>query len=254
MINKSIGNKTITFIENKYSKWYWNIIEKSKNRNLPDDIYKEKHHIVPRSLGGDNSKENLVSLTGKEHFICHLLLVKMVSKQDKHRMAYAAWQMTMINGRRRYKMSSRIYELLRKQLSKSLIGRSFSEETKQKIGQKSKGRKPMLGKKHSEGTKKKISDSKIGISTPKSIETRKRMSDTWKKIAPDRAGIKNPMYGKKQSSDTKELISKANSGKNNGMYEKYKDSPMVQCPHCDKKGKDGPNFNRWHFNHCKGKT
>ena len=246
-------NNTITFIENKYSKWYRNIIEKSKHRTLPIGTYTEKHHVIPRSLGGDNSKENLVILTAKEHFICHLLLVKMVSKQDKHRMAYAVWQMTMANGRSRYKMSAKIYELLRKQLSESLTGRTFSKETKRKIGDKSKGRKPMLGKKHSEITKKKISESKIGIPTPKSLETRKKMSDTWKKIAPDRSGVKNPMHGKKQSSNTKELISKANGGKNNGMYGKYKNSPIVQCPHCGKEGKDGPNFNRWHFNYCKGK-
>lgn len=243
----------MAFIENKYSKWYWDIIENSKTRDLPVGTYKEKHHIIPKSLGGDNSKENLVNLTAKEHFICHLLLVKMVEKQDKHSMAYAAWQMTMVNGRSRYKMSARIYELLRKQLSESMSGRTFSEETKRKIGEKSKGRKPMLGKKHSEETKKKIAESKIGISTPKSEETRKRMSDTWKKIAPDRRGIKNPMHGKKQSKDSKELISKANSGENNGMYGKYKNSPVVQCMHCGKEGKDGPNFNRWHFDHCKEK-
>lgn len=243
----------MTFIENKYSKWYWDIIEKSKIRVLPVNTYKEKHHIIPRSLGGDNSKENLINLTAKEHFICHLLLVKMVVKRHKHRMAYAAWQMTMINGRGRYKISARIYELLRKQLSESMTGRTFSEETKRKIGEKSKGRKPMLGKKHSEETKKKIAESKIGISTPKSVETRKKMSDTWKKIAPNRSGIKNPMHGKKQSANSKELISKANSGENNGMYGKYKNSPVVRCIYCGKEGKDGPNFNRWHFDYCKDK-
>ena len=52
----------MSFIENKYSKWYWNIIEKSKKRILPIDMYKEKHHIIPRSLGGSNLKENLIEL------------------------------------------------------------------------------------------------------------------------------------------------------------------------------------------------
>lgn len=111
----------------------------------------------------------------------------------------------------------------------------------------------MLGKTHSEETKKKISESKIGISTPKSSETRRKMSETWKKIAPDRSGNKNPMYGNKHCDTTKELISKANSGKNNGMYGKYKDAPIVHCTHCGKSGKEGPNFIRWHFDNCKEK-
>jgi hypothetical protein len=64
------------FLQNKYSKCYFRIIEKSKSRKL-DDIYVEKHHIFPKSLDGDNSKENVIELTAKEHFICHLLLTKM---------------------------------------------------------------------------------------------------------------------------------------------------------------------------------
>ena len=251
----------MSFIENKYSKWYWNIIEKSKKRILPFDMYKEKHHIIPRSLGGSNLTENLIELTAKEHFICHLLLIKMVNGKDRYRMVYAAMQMTMINKRDRYKISSRMYEILKTQLSESLSGMSFEErygndraiEIKNKIGEKSVGRKPMLGKKHSDETKKKISESKIGVSTPKSLETKQKMSETWKKIAPDRSGEKNPMYGKEQKIKTKELISKANSGKNNGMFGKYKNAPIIQCPHCGREGKDGPNFNRWHFTRCKEK-
>jgi hypothetical protein len=250
MLNKSIG-ETMLFIKNKYNNWYWNIIENSKMRILENNAYTERHHIIPKSLGGTDSKENIAILTAKEHFICHLLLPKMVAGKDKHRMSYAVWQMTMINKRARYRISSRMYELLRKQLAESLRGVPLTEEHKKKIGLKSKGRKPMLGKTHSEETKKKISESKIGVSTPKSAETRKKMSDTWKKIAPDRAGDKNPMYGNKQTSKTKNLISKANSGKNNGMFGKYKNSPIILCPHCGKSGKEGPNFIRWHFDKCK---
>jgi len=54
------------FIENKYNTWYYNIINKSKNRLLTG--YKEKHHILPRCLGGKDNKDNLVELTAREHF------------------------------------------------------------------------------------------------------------------------------------------------------------------------------------------
>ena len=44
----------------------------------------------------------------------------------------------------------------------AMLGKKHSEETKRKIGLKSKGRKPMFGKRHSEETKMKISNSLKG--------------------------------------------------------------------------------------------
>ena len=31
--------------------------------------YRERHHIIPRCLGGSNTAENLVYLTAEEHFV-----------------------------------------------------------------------------------------------------------------------------------------------------------------------------------------
>jgi hypothetical protein len=61
------------FKDNKYTKHYNLLIEKAKNRTLPKETYTEKHHIIPRSMGGSNKKENLAHLTAREHFICHWL-------------------------------------------------------------------------------------------------------------------------------------------------------------------------------------
>lgn len=47
--------------------------------------YYENHHIIPRSLNGSNSSENLVLLTAREHFICHWLLVKIFPKGSDER-------------------------------------------------------------------------------------------------------------------------------------------------------------------------
>lgn len=56
-----------------YEKIYNQIIERAKlsNRIKSKENYFEKHHIIPKCLGGDNEKENLVLLTAREHFICH---------------------------------------------------------------------------------------------------------------------------------------------------------------------------------------
>jgi 5-methylcytosine-specific restriction endonuclease McrA len=57
------------YLQNKYTRWYYNIIQRAQQRNISG--YTEKHHIIPRSFGGSNQKENLVALTAREHFVCH---------------------------------------------------------------------------------------------------------------------------------------------------------------------------------------
>ena len=83
----------MTFIQNKYTKTYYKIIEHAKLRII--NGYTEKHHIIPKSIGGSDDKSNLVSLTAKEHFICHRLLPKMTHGDAKRKMIFAAWAMTM---------------------------------------------------------------------------------------------------------------------------------------------------------------
>jgi hypothetical protein len=61
-----------------YQKHYDLLIEKAKNRTITG--YVERHHIIPKCIGGTNKKENLVNLTPEEHYIAHLLLAKIYSK------------------------------------------------------------------------------------------------------------------------------------------------------------------------------
>ena len=72
------------YLTNKYTVWYYNIIARA-NQRVNQEGYFEKHHIIPRSLGGSNEVSNLVKLTAKEHFICHMLLPKMTSESKNKR-------------------------------------------------------------------------------------------------------------------------------------------------------------------------
>ena len=74
-----------------YKKHYKLLIEKAQNRKL--NGYFEKHHIVPRCIGGTNEKSNLVELTPEEHYVAHQLLVKMYPNNDS--LVYAANKMTV---------------------------------------------------------------------------------------------------------------------------------------------------------------
>lgn len=104
------------FIQNKYTSTYYNIINDARLRVLPNSTYTENHHIIPKSLGGSNSKDNLVRLTAKEHFICHKLLVKMTVGNYKHKMLSALWYMSNSS---KYKYTSREYEHIKCQFSES---------------------------------------------------------------------------------------------------------------------------------------
>ncbi len=104
------------FIHNKYTKWYYKIIGRATSRTLSD--YYERHHIIPKSLGGSDLPDNIVSLTAREHFICHRLLVKMTTGADKSKMSQAAWMMVVVGkGQDRYKVNNRTYEKLRLEMS-----------------------------------------------------------------------------------------------------------------------------------------
>ena len=72
--SNSFEEPSAMYLQNKYSKYYYNIINQAKSRELAPNIYTEKHHIIPKSCGGDNSPANLVKLTAREHFICHFTI------------------------------------------------------------------------------------------------------------------------------------------------------------------------------------
>jgi hypothetical protein len=96
-----------------YKKIYNQIIERAKTRQL--EGYKEKHHIIPRCMGGSNEKENLVELTAKEHFLCHKLLCEI--HPLNHKLMWALWLMAIGKQKNKktepYKVSSREYERIK---------------------------------------------------------------------------------------------------------------------------------------------
>ena len=107
------------FIQNKYTRIYNKIIQHAQARVKPE-TYTENHHIIPKSFGGDNSKDNLVALTAREHFVCHLLLTKMTEGDARNKMLSAVFYLT---GRGKAKernnviKTSRLYQKLKEDFS-----------------------------------------------------------------------------------------------------------------------------------------
>ena len=187
------------FLDNKYYKWYKELISK-QNRSL--ECYTERHHIIPKSMGGKDTNENLVVLTAREHYISHLLLTKCVEKKYRGKMLHAYVMMAKVkdsNQKRFYKINSRIFETrklesnklkreyrhtkeARENISKNLKGipkPEFTEEHKKNISKGHKGQnawnKGLSGMvKYSDETKEKMSKSAKGRIV--SEETRKKLS------------------------------------------------------------------------------
>jgi hypothetical protein len=101
------------FTDKFYSKVYFSTIEKAVKRGWKKALGRERHHIIPRSLGGSDDKSNLVYLTCREHFLCHWMLVKMTQGEARNKMLYALMGMRAENEHQnRYHtvFTARVYE------------------------------------------------------------------------------------------------------------------------------------------------
>ncbi len=104
-----------------YQRIYNQLIERAQSRTL--EGYTEKHHILPKCLGGSNDKGNLVELTAREHFLCHRLLCEINPKSTK--LWYALFLMAIgkQNIKCEYKLDSRSYERLRLEFIQNVKGK-----------------------------------------------------------------------------------------------------------------------------------
>ena len=135
------------FVDNKYHRWYRQIMDRAKTRSLIDGY--ERHHIWPKSIGGNNSSENLVRLTYREHFLAHWLLIKFTEGSDRIKMRTAFAYMTnhSSSNSRNIEMSGWKFEIARKHKALATLamnkqrwdsGYKFSLEALAKISATSK--------------------------------------------------------------------------------------------------------------------
>lgn len=177
------------FLFNEYTSEYYKIINHALNRLGHEATrkqarellgYTERHHIIPRSLGGINDNFNLVWLTAAEHLKVHLLLVHMVIvKNHKRKMNSAAVRMANPQSRTQHrilgdeeiegiakireesaKLHSEYMKIRHKGENNPFYGRHHTEETKLAT------RLANTGKKRTDESKKRYSDSKMGDKNP----------------------------------------------------------------------------------------
>lgn len=138
--------------------------------------YVERHHIIPKSLGGEDISSNLVWLTANEHLKVHLLLPNMVEDKDhKRKMLAAAIRMCNPQSRTQKRTFDDNYDELRKEAAQF-----HSEYMK---GKNSGNKNPFYGKKHTNESKQKISIGGKG---------QKRTAETRANLSASKMGDKNP--------------------------------------------------------------
>lgn len=128
-----------------YKRIYDALMKNAKDREI--EGYTESHHIIPRCMGGCNSKDNLVRLTAREHYVAHALLYKHYRST---KLAHAWFCMMRCDSNQQRFFTAKQYECARlahssvlkesmKGSGNKFYGRKHTEETKRKIGESNKG-------------------------------------------------------------------------------------------------------------------
>ena len=230
------------FLINKYTRWYNSIINSASHRTI--NGYVEKHHIIPKCIGGLDNPENLVKLTAREHFICHWLLTKMTADTpSKYKMwnAFSCMLYRATDAQHRYQISSKIFENIKKEGAKIKSIR-FSGKNNPMYGIRGPAHHA-FGKKSSELTKQKQSIAHLGVKRSAEAREKQSKSSKGRKQTPEhiekRSGKNSAGYGKPISDDIKEKIRQS-----------ILMLPLCTCEHCGKITNKG-NYKRWHGINCK---
>jgi hypothetical protein len=161
---------------NKYRNIYIRLIIRCQNMTDQElSGYNEKHHILPKCLGGDNTKSNIVVMPVRYHIMAHIVLTKAFPEYPglRYALLLITSEGTKNNQAKRTSFglktfSTRTLAKVREEATEKLKELGRSEEHCRKLSEAAKGRKL------SEEQKRKISESGRGLK--RSEETRRRIS------------------------------------------------------------------------------
>lgn len=265
-----------------YTAIYNNLIDRSTNRVKTKGTYYENHHITPKCMGGCNADNNMVFLLPEEHFLAHLLLVKMYPTH--HKLWYAANMMkSRVKSNKEYGWLKRRYskinsldrmgkprtrESIEKQRATILhkmemgyhhpnYGKPLSDEHKQNISTANMNKTvPIIARSSREGYRLRYGEEDGDVRYNEACTRKDSMSmNAFIRRHGYVDGV--TLYEQRQQlmrSRTKEnnpffgkMHSDATKAK---LKEAAKSRPSIKCPHCDKVG-SAPLMKRWHFDRCK---
>lgn len=181
----------------------------TRGRFACEGEYHERHHIIPKSLGGSDDLENLIDLYAKEHYEAHKLLSDENPGNTSLQYAFFMMSTCVSQNKGRYKCTAEEYEIAKKRVSEC----GFSEETLKKMSDAKKG-KPL-----SEEHRKHMSEAQTG---------RKHSPEARLKMSLAQKGKSRPHKGHIPSAETRALWSKQRKGRDLGGK-----SPLAKKVTCD---------------------
>lgn len=200
-----------------YSKHYNTLIERAKTRLL--ESYSERHHIIPRCMGGSDEQNNIVRLTAEEHYVAHQLLIKIYPNNFK--LIYAAHKMT--SDPHGHRVNNKLYGWLRQKANAIPV----SKETRRKM---------------SIARKKRVHTAESNVKRAKALKGRIITTE-------HRMRISESLSGYKHSEEHRRNNSEAQKGKTSSR--KGIKQSTIECPKCSKSGGYAV-MKRWHFENCNG--
>lgn len=219
-----------------YRRHYDALIGRARSRKL--EGYVERHHVVPKCMGGTNDRSNLVRLTPEEHYVAHQLLVKMHPGNGK--LIFAASVMTVGAGRsnKKYGWLRKLHSAVASDMLTGIKRGPFSAEHKAKLSAAKKG-----GTMPDEQKEKIAASMRLHANTDRAKEIAAATHKGKKRSDETRARISASLKGKPISQEHREKSAAAQRGRK---------QPIVTCPHCDKSGGRAI-MGRFHFENCKVK-
>lgn len=165
--------------EYTYDTFIQNILN-TRGRFGCGNIYHERHHVLPKCMGGTDSKDNLIDLFADEHYMAHKLLSDENPDNTSLSRAYFLMSNLANNYQQdRYECTPEEYECARTRFSVALK-ELYSDKTNH----------PCYGKHLSEKTRKKQSE-----------RAKERLRDPRNNPMYGKHGLNNPNYGQHRSEE-----------------------------------------------------
>lgn len=241
------------FNDTKYTKCYFRIIDWFRTNQYSG--YTENHHIIPKCLGGDNSKINKIRLSARAHFVCHKLLIRMVNGQAKYKMLEAV-AIFSNNKKRKLKLNSRDISLIRE--ANAIASKDRNKGNKHYLHRAPASTDLRLLRSTNASSSKWVNNGSeerfVGdhdhyVTAHGYQYGRLPFSKTWiDNIAKNVSHLHTPEVANKIS---KSLIGKPKTESHRArLSEAKKNEPPITCEHCGKIT-NSLNYNRWHGTNCK---
>ena len=118
-----------------YQAIYDRLMHRSIGRTV--NGYSERHHILPRCLGGSDEPSNIAVLTAEEHYVAHQLLVRLYP----YDLGILSAAHVMTTARHLGRSANKLYGWLRRRMAAAQTGQKRPASVGQKIGNRLRGRK-----------------------------------------------------------------------------------------------------------------